>query len=69
VTIDAKAIERRVMADRDRPCLYGVMGPCFHPKCLEAHFKTLHAEAQLRALIAAMREIAQPVGPIHGWWD
>jgi hypothetical protein len=46
--VDAKVIERRVMADRNRPCLYGVAGPCQHPKCLEAHFQTLHAEAQAR---------------------
>lgn len=41
--VDGKAIERAVMADQDRPCLYGVMGPCFHPNCLEAHFDTLVA--------------------------
>lgn len=46
--IDAKAVERRVMADHDRPCLYGVTGPCFHPKCLESHYNTLYAEAQAR---------------------
>jgi len=38
---DTKAIERAVMADRNRPCLYGVRGPCSHPKCLDAHYQTL----------------------------
>ena len=37
-----KAIERAVLADHGRPCLYGVAGPCQHPNCLEAHFKTLY---------------------------
>ena len=36
-----KDIERAVMGDRNRPCLFGVRGPCFHPKCLEAHYNTL----------------------------
>lgn len=40
--VDYKAIERAVMDDRDRPCLYGVMRPCFHPNCLSAHFDTLY---------------------------
>lgn len=39
----AKKIERAVMADQNRPCLYGVAGPCQHPKCLEAHYNTLKA--------------------------
>jgi hypothetical protein len=47
--MDSKAIERAVMADNNRPCLYGVAGPCFHPNCLEAHFKTLAATSELGA--------------------
>lgn len=39
-----KTIERMVLADQDRPCLYGVMGPCQHPNCLEAHYRTLKAK-------------------------
>jgi hypothetical protein len=35
---DAKRIERAVLADRERPCLYHMAGPCFHPNCLESHF-------------------------------
>lgn len=38
---DGKAIERAVMADINRPCLYNVAGPCSHPKCLESHYQTL----------------------------
>ncbi len=38
---DNKAIERAVMSDINRPCLFGVAGPCSHPKCLNAHFETL----------------------------
>jgi hypothetical protein len=34
-------IDRLVMADRERPCLYKVAGPCFHPRCLEAHAETI----------------------------
>lgn len=44
--IDPKAIERAVMADQNRPCLYHVAPPCFHPKCLVAHYETLKANAQ-----------------------
>ena len=47
--IDAKAIERAVVADRSRPCLFRVAGPCYHPKCLEAHYETLYREALQRA--------------------
>ncbi len=36
-------LKYRVMGDENRPCLYGVAGPCFHPKCLEAHYETLRA--------------------------
>jgi uncharacterized protein (DUF2225 family) len=36
-----KEIDRLVMEDMDRPCLFGVMGPCFHPDCLYAHFDTI----------------------------
>jgi len=36
-----KEIDRLVMEDIDRPCLFGVAGPCFHPKCLYAHFDTV----------------------------
>ncbi len=43
--VDGKAIERAVMADTSRPCLYGVSGPCSHPNCLESHFKTLYDAA------------------------
>jgi hypothetical protein len=39
--VSGKEIERRVMVDEDRPCLYGIRGPCVHPNCLEAHFVTL----------------------------
>jgi hypothetical protein len=38
---ETKAIERAVMADHNRPCLYNAAGPCQHPNCLEAHFATL----------------------------
>lgn len=38
---DSKEIERRVMRDINRPCLFGVAGPCFHPKCLDAHYETV----------------------------
>jgi len=34
-------IDRAVMADSNRPCLFGVAGPCFHPKCLNAHYETI----------------------------
>ncbi len=34
-------LERAVLADHDRPCLFHVAGPCFHPRCLEAHLVTL----------------------------
>lgn len=34
-------LDRRVMQDMDRPCLFHVAGPCFHPKCLEAHCNTI----------------------------
>lgn len=34
-------IERAVMNDPRRPCLFHVAGPCFHPKCLVAHYATL----------------------------
>lgn len=43
--VNAKAIERAVLADKKRPCLYGVAGPCFHPRCLESHFITLSTRA------------------------
>lgn len=39
--IDRKTIERAVMQDNARPCLFNVAGPCFHSKCLDAHFKTI----------------------------
>ncbi len=42
-TPTGKEIERAVMADTNRPCLYNVAGPCLHPNCLEAHFQTLAA--------------------------
>jgi hypothetical protein len=45
VPINGKAIERAVMEDKERPCLYRVMGPCQHPDCLEAHYKTLYEAA------------------------
>lgn len=32
---------RKVMEDQNRPCLYHVAGPCFHPACLEAHTRTI----------------------------
>lgn len=38
---DLAKIDREVMSDMHRPCLYGVSGPCFHPKCLYAHAETL----------------------------
>jgi len=44
--MDCRALERAVMADRQRPCLYGVAGPCVHPKCLEAHYETLRSNGQ-----------------------
>lgn len=34
----AKDIEREVLQDVNRKCLFNVAGPCFHPKCLEAEF-------------------------------
>lgn len=37
--MDSQTAERRVMEDQKRSCLYGVAGPCFHPKCLEEQFK------------------------------
>jgi len=37
----ARRVARAVMADHNRSCLYGVAGPCQHPKCLKAHFNTL----------------------------
>lgn len=48
---DSKEIQRMVLADNERPCVYGVAGPCQHPNCLEAHFQTLWAE-QARSLAA-----------------
>lgn len=39
-----KKVERAVMEDHYRPCLYGVAPPCQHPNCLEAHYNTLLAE-------------------------
>lgn len=36
-----EALADAVMRDKDRPCLFGVAGPCFHSKCLDAHFETL----------------------------
>lgn len=57
--VDAKAVERRVMADTGRPCLYGVAAPCQHPRCLEAHFTTLHTEALARCS-------ARETGEKHG---
>ena len=45
--LDNKAIERAVMADHYRPCLYGIAGPCFHPNCLESHYKTLRSNGKL----------------------
>jgi hypothetical protein len=48
--IDYKTLERRVMADQNRPCLYGVNPPCVHPKCLESHYKTLKEEEDYRIL-------------------
>ena len=41
IRVDTWKIERAVLADADRPCLYGVAGPCSHPACLDAHYKTL----------------------------
>ena len=43
--LDQKALERAVLADASRPCLYHVSGPCSHPNCLKAHFDTLRAKA------------------------
>ena len=44
--VDTKEVERRVMADQSRPCLYRVAGPCQHPACREDHFNTLRVKAQ-----------------------
>lgn len=41
-------IGRKVMEDHQRPCLFGVRGPCSHPKCLDAHYKTLWDAAAAR---------------------
>lgn len=75
--VDGKAIERAVMADRERPCLYGVVGPCQHPNCLESHYKTLYGEA-CRRMGNAKRELSacecgndfiEIFGDdISGWW-
>jgi hypothetical protein len=43
VIVTGKDIERAVMADSRRPCLFHVAGPCYHPLCLEAHYQTLKA--------------------------
>lgn len=48
LVIDPKTIERAVMADQQRPCLYHIAPPCFHPKCLEAHYETLRQRATKR---------------------
>jgi hypothetical protein len=48
---DPKAIERAVLAYEARPCLYGVAGPCFHPKCLLARYNAM--QELLRASSAA----------------
>lgn len=42
-------IKYKVMEDNNRPCLFGVAGPCFHPKCLEAHYETLRAASEVDA--------------------
>lgn len=42
-------LERAVMADDDRPCLFHVAGPCFHPRCLEAHLVTLRQKETRRS--------------------
>lgn len=34
-------VDTAVMQDRRRPCLYGVYGPCYHPRCLDAHAVTI----------------------------
>lgn len=47
-------IERAVMADYNRPCLFHVAGPCFHPKCLEAHYETLMRRASEMELEVTM---------------
>ena len=44
-SIDPRAISRAVMEDRRRPCLFGVAGPCSHPKCLDAHYATRKEQA------------------------
>lgn len=42
-------VNAKLMNDDERPCLFGVAGPCVHPLCLEAHRKTLRArEAEQR---------------------
>jgi len=40
----SKEIARKVLADQDRPCLFGVMGPCFHPKCLDFFYEIIKNE-------------------------
>lgn len=42
-----------VMRDLDRPCLFHAAGPCFHPKCLEAHYDTLLQQRRLQDALAA----------------
>lgn len=42
-------VERKVMEDKDRPCLFGVRSPCHHPKCLHAHYETIR-EAMMKEM-------------------
>ena len=42
--LTSQDIGRAVMNDMDRPCLFGVAGPCFHPKCLDSYYETLKNE-------------------------
>lgn len=45
--LSASALSDAVRADQNRPCLFGVAGPCSHPRCLYAHFETLR-QANMR---------------------
>lgn len=44
---DRKQIERAVMADTGRECIYGVHQPCYHPDCLESDYEKKASLAML----------------------
>ena len=53
-----KEADRKVMADENRPCLFHVAGPCFHPKCLEAYSDQLMKEANEQRTNVVGREVS-----------